>query len=648
MKKTICMLLIILSIGTMHPQTSANTVSFDFIMQDIKDIVYAVSVAQGISIVCDDTVVGKTSFRFSGESFEKAVQSFLLSNRLHAKTVDGVIVLSKIDINSINTAAQAFNISAYDIMPTVLFNKLSEEAHIPITYEMLPSIPVSLHVQNVKVEEAVSIVMQSFSGYTVSRNEKSISILKTSFSNNSQISFTSQNGGRLSITETKGVYSLDIQNGSFFESLETLLGLSQNQYSNLVSSDRLVTRLLFSHSDFDTILHMLCSQVQASFIFYDGVYIIYTLENASEILKTSNAAWRTFFLKYITSETLVPLLSQRFTSLKLLVISENKIQIETTVKKAREVEIFINLCDTPSKSHLVELQYITSEKMLAHLPPGIRREQFSDLGDGNSLFFTGSDEAYALLKSALLVLDTPSTIIGYDLLVLQVQKSESFTWKPNLSVDPVSIGDRTNITGHLGSVAALNLDVVSTFGYTFAAELQTAIGENKAQVYVDTKLQGISGSPIHFQNTNTYRYQDTAIDPDTGKPVYSGITREIIAGLILNIEGWVSGDGMVTTKVTASLSRRGADVSDNGNPPPTSEKIVTTEVRGKSGEPIVLSGLVQNDSTFVEEATPLIAKIPIIGWFFKSHQKTEEKNEMVIYLVPHVDSFSEEDSYDKF
>ncbi len=102
---------------------------------------------------------------------------------------------------------------------------------------------------------------------------------------------------------------------------------------------------------------------------------------------------------------------------------------------------------------------------------------------------------------------------------------------------------------------------------------------------------------------------------------------------------------MVTTKVTASLSRRGADVSDNGNPPPTSEKVVTTEVRGKSGEPIILSGLVQNDSTFVDEATPLISKIPLIGWFFKGSQKNEESSEMIIYLVPHVDEITKEDFY---
>jgi type II secretory pathway component GspD/PulD (secretin) len=63
--------------------------------------------------------------------------------------------------------------------------------------------------------------------------------------------------------------------------------------------------------------------------------------------------------------------------------------------------------------------------------------------------------------------------------------------------------------------------------------------------------------------------------------------------------------------------------------------VITTEVLCKSGEPIVLSGLVQNESSFIEQRTPGLGKIPGLGWAFKGRKETEEKTEMVIYLVPH-------------
>jgi type II secretory pathway component GspD/PulD (secretin) len=112
--------------------------------------------------------------------------------------------------------------------------------------------------------------------------------------------------------------------------------------------------------------------------------------------------------------------------------------------------------------------------------------------------------------------------------------------------------------------------------------------------------------------------------------------------LTLDVTGSVSGDGMITSKVTAQVSRRGADVTSMaGNPPPTSEKSITTEVRSRSGEPVVLSGLVQDDSTIVTERVPFISRIPIVGWLFKAQTKTREKTEMIIYLVPHVTQDSE-------
>ena len=150
-------------------------------------------------------------------------------------------------------------------------------------------------------------------------------------------------------------------------------------------------------------------------------------------------------------------------------------------------------------------------------------------------------------------------------------------------------------------------------------------------------MHGVSGREIHFQNTNTYRYRDNNVDPETGKPVYSGVTREIASGIKLDVIGWVSGDGMITSKVTASVSRRGNDTSGaTGNPPPTSEKLVTTEVCGKSGEPVVLSGLVQTAESEEEKRSPFISKIPLLGNLFKAKNKTSENMQMVIYLVPHV------------
>jgi type II secretory pathway component GspD/PulD (secretin) len=57
---------------------------------------------------------------------------------------------------------------------------------------------------------------------------------------------------------------------------------------------------------------------------------------------------------------------------------------------------------------------------------------------------------------------------------------------------------------------------------------------------------------------------------------------------------------------------------------------------------VILSGLRQNDSTIVEQRTPFVSRIPLVGWLFKSKNNTAENTQMIIYLVPHVDLANDE------
>lgn len=635
MKRFIFTLLLLYRGFLLCANEEESKINFDFVNQDIKDIVYAVSIAYDMSIICDDTVEGKTTFRFSGNDFDEAANAFLLSNKLYSYYENDTIVVSKI---AISKNKELYSVYAQDVLPSELFTKLSKKCSIPIVWDFLPTMPISIHVKDMSIIDIISVIMQSFTDYSVENKNSHILICKNKIE--LQKPFQSVSNDKIIIEEIDNIYSINVENASFYNVIEELFKLQKTDFSNLLPNDRIINRLVYSNSDFNSVLTMICSQIECGYTFYNNTYILYGVDNASNKIKNPELFWKTISLDFINSQSLISLFKSRFPDTSIYSISETSVQVAINPSQEHDIDSFIQSCDISNNSKLITLKYLKTEEFLNFLPPGYSVNQFTDTGSGFSIYYTGSEKSHSALLDILKDIDKPNIVIGYDLLVLQVQESESFKWKPSFSAKPVKPGDRTNIGGHIDSGFAFNFDIVSAFGYTFATELQTAIGENKAQVYVDTQLQGVSGKPISFQNTNTFRYQDTAINPDTGKPVYSGITREIIAGLVINIDGWASGDGMITTKVSASLSRRGSDVGDTGYLPPTSEKIITTEVQGKSGEVIVLSGLMQNDSTFVEDAVPGISKIPLLGWLFKSKSTSEERTEMIIYLVPHILSSS--------
>jgi type II secretory pathway component GspD/PulD (secretin) len=152
---------------------------------------------------------------------------------------------------------------------------------------------------------------------------------------------------------------------------------------------------------------------------------------------------------------------------------------------------------------------------------------------------------------------------------------------------------------------------------------------------------------VTFSNTNTYRYRDIIVD--SKGELYTSTTREIASGLTLSINGWASGDGMVTVKVEAMVSKQGSSESSSGRgatdtaaPPSTSEKKVSTNVRTKSGEPVIIGGLFQQEEDVSEKKVPFLGSIPLIGNLFKSRQVSMVESEFIIYLIPFVEAASDE------
>jgi MSHA biogenesis protein MshL len=61
-----------------------------------------------------------------------------------------------------------------------------------------------------------------------------------------------------------------------------------------------------------------------------------------------------------------------------------------------------------------------------------------------------------------------------------------------------------------------------------------------------------------------------------------------------------------------------------------------TIIRARSGEIVVIGGLMQSMITDSESKTPLLGDIPFFGNLFKSIKQTEVKKELVILLKPTV------------
>jgi type II secretory pathway component GspD/PulD (secretin) len=312
--------------------------------------------------------------------------------------------------------------------------------------------------------------------------------------------------------------------------------------------------------------------------------------------------------------------------------------IQVDALREQEIEKYLTLIDKRNKSYPVHLRYIKSEELIKYMPPSALKDSVAVTGDTSLVFFTGTEDERAQFMQELVLIDQPKQQIRYQLLVIQHKKSDSLNWGSEISVLKTDAAESSDFLGVLSNLVNVDFNIVSQFGYQFALKLNAELGANKAKILADTTLNAISGEDISFQNTNTYRYRDVGpVDNATG--LYSSTTRELTSGLTLQINGWVSGDEMITVGVTAKVSKQGSASSSSTittTPPSTSEKSVTTHVRSKSGETVIIGGLIQTDTDVIEKRVPLLGRIPGLGYLFKNKQVTVEETEMVIYLVPFV------------
>ncbi len=666
----------------------------EFRNQPITDILLALGKMSGRSIIADPSVSGNTSYFFKQTDFDRALRDFLSANNLFVRVEGGVHYISRV-CASYDEKAGKISIDTTDLDPSTIVRAVSKTAGITILHDPLPQDRLTLHLQDASIESFLNILIRKYPDYSVESGKDYYYIRKADAHPRPGLA------AREVITRKEDGYSIDADTVRFRDVLGELFRKGKREFSLLIQPDSVLTGLHFADKSFDALLSLILEQANAGYVAENGICYIFDVQrrdilkqyrktvyipltylsvkdlpgllpgdlSGGNVMKTdpstntvilngsreeigpvetfihqidqplSDRRYYRFDIRNMKVEDVLKTFPARFANLQPVVIpGTNSFLMLLSPQSDNEVSSFIDLVDRGSERTPIVLKYIRSEDLLKSLPPSVTRESITQTTDSSVLFFTGSPEKRKQFMRDLDIIDKPTPQIRYELLVVQYQRSSGLNLDSSYE-NSVSTGAPGGVyLGSLSHLLSLNFDIVSTFGYQFALKFNLELSDKTAQVLADTTLNGLSGQQLKFQNTNTYRYREVEIDPDTGKPLYTGVTREITSGLILSVNGWASGDGMITMQVSATVSKQGADTSGTtGNPPTTSEKVVTTNVRTPSGKPVVIGGLIQQDVDESIQRVPILGYIPLLGLLFQTKVHTIDNTELVIYIVPHVE-----------
>jgi len=68
----------------------------------------------------------------------------------------------------------------------------------------------------------------------------------------------------------------------------------------------------------------------------------------------------------------------------------------------------------------------------------------------------------------------------------------------------------------------------------------------------------------------------------------------------------------------------------------TKRRLKLDKIVGRDGQPLVLGGLIRDRESENVKQVPGLGSIPLLGWLFKSRQKSKEKVNLLLVMVPHI------------
>jgi general secretion pathway protein D len=107
-------------------------------------------------------------------------------------------------------------------------------------------------------------------------------------------------------------------------------------------------------------------------------------------------------------------------------------------------------------------------------------------------------------------------------------------------------------------------------------------------------------------------------------------------GISLTVTPHINRGGLIRLEIEGQFTRLVKGVTGDADAPTTAKRQAQTMVSMESGSTIVISGLLRDDKVAVENKIPFIADIPVIGGLFKFPGDLPKKNNLLIFITPHV------------
>jgi general secretion pathway protein D len=263
--------------------------------------------------------------------------------------------------------------------------------------------------------------------------------------------------------------------------------------------------------------------------------------------------------------------------------------------------------------------------------------------------YTGKNGTFGLVTSFLTnsYIQNNSTTVG----TATTTTSTTFTPVPTPYYQSFNVGNNFGLPASLPGTAGPG-GMYSILGRDFTATLQAIAAAGKAEVLSRPSILARDGQPaqivvgqeVYLPSGVTYTTVGTS---GSTVPNINGSYQNV--GIILNVTPYIGNNGLVQMILQPQTSE--LDTSTPGQviaygssflqsspvyAPNIDIRSANTVVITPDGQTVVIGGLIGNTKSANESRVPFLGSIPLLGSLFKQTTKSNAKQELLIFLTPHI------------
>lgn len=277
----------------------------------------------------------------------------------------------------------------------------------------------------------------------------------------------------------------------------------------------------------------------------------------------------------------------------------------------------------------------TGGSAAAPAPAAVRTEGLTMSVDprSNTLIFFTTGLRYQSLLPMIGRLDVPPKQVLLEATIAEVTLTGEFAYGVEFAVTQGKFSGGTE--GNLGLPAG-GLAVNWIGNVTDRVRAKLASSSALVNVISNPTLVVRDGVEASIQVGNDVpTVGATASDPIVSERVVTTVLYRR-TGLNLTVRPTINAQGLVVMEIAQSISNQVEGGSDVDGAPLFFERAVSTEVVARSGQSILLAGLISDSKNDNRSKVPGLADIPLLGALFESRTRSREKTELVVLLTPRV------------